>query len=138
MKSRQHYGGSHVAFLIVVSLFAGCKNESTEPINHSPVITSFVASSKQAQLADSFSVVCSAYDVDGDSLAYSWGCPSYLIIKGAPPLTPYQFQNTKEHTVLFYTPDSLNVLIDTITISCGVVDGRGGWASTSLLLPIRR
>jgi len=138
MKAQQYCIGSHAVFLIVVSLFVGCKNQSTEPTNHYPVITSFVASSSQAQLADSFSVACSAYDADEDSLAYNWGCPSYLIIKGASPLTPYQLQNTKVHTVLFYTPDSLSILIDTITISCGVVDGRGGWASTSLLLPIKR
>ena len=128
-----------VASIIILMqlILTGCKNQTTQSVNRDPVISAFVASTNQIQLPDTFTVTCNAYDPDGDSLLFNWGCSGFLAMQGAPETEPYVLENSKHRTVTFYSPSALVEPADSITISCGAMDGKGGSASTHIVLPLR-
>ncbi|MCP4581276.1 MAG: SUMF1/EgtB/PvdO family nonheme iron enzyme [candidate division Zixibacteria bacterium] len=57
---------------ILISNLFGCKNNSTEPINHAPVIQNILAESDTLYIGQSTNIQCSASDEDGGSLTYFW------------------------------------------------------------------
>ena len=104
-------------------------------INHNPVVTSIVTFPSQVQVSDSFVVICSAHDIDGDPLTYDWECSNFgASVKGAPPNNPYKLTNSRANIMVFYAPDTIHCVItpDTVlcvshaAIFCDVRDGRGG------------
>ena len=112
--------------LFSLILVSGCDEEATAPQNNGPIITSINAFPSSIQLSDSFAVICSAYDPDGDSLFYDWFCTSGASIKGAHPGSQFVLYNTTENIRVFYAPDSIITQIDSIRIDCDVRDGKGG------------
>jgi hypothetical protein len=121
---------------LLLLLSAGC--ESTAPENHDPVVTSIVAFPQQVQAPDSFAVIVSAHDVDRDSLFYDWFCTNLnATIKGAPPETPYEYTNTKEHLATFYA-DSIAASSGHATVFCDVRDGKGGLKTVYVFVAITR
>lgn len=117
-----------IASLLLISII-GCNEESTAPENNDPVITSLVAFPSSVQLSDSFAVICSAYEPDGDSLFYDWSCTSGAGISGVPQKHPPFLFHTKENIRIFYAPDSISNQNDSIRIDCHVRDGKGGGKS---------
>lgn len=123
-----------VLFLLIS--LSGCNEESTSPENNDPVITSLFAFPSLVQLSDSFAVVCSAYNPDGDSLFYDWSCTSGARISGAHPGSPFILYHTRENIRVFYAPDSLLDQNDSIRIDCHVRDGKGGGTSAWIYVGI--
>ncbi len=114
---------------VLILLCGGCNEQTTAPANHNPTVTSLVAFPDQVHSRDSFAVVCSAFDVDGDSLVYDWSCTSGASIRGGDPLVPWTLFNARENIGIFYAPDSANNHQDSIRIDVNVRDGKGGGSS---------
>ena len=126
------------ALSTVLLLGAGCKQESVSPMNHNPTITSIVAFPDRVHSLDSLTVVCSAYDLDGDSLRYDWFCTSGATIKGTVVPPYWELYNTKENFAIFYAPDSTNTLQDSIRIDVDVRDLKGGGKSGHTFVSLSR
>jgi len=122
--------------LLLICLIFGCNEETTAPVNNDPIITSIVAFPSSVNLADSFAVVCSAYEPDDDSLYYDWFCTSGARISGAEPSTPSFLYHTRENIRILYAPDSIISQIDSIRVSCDVRDGKGGGHSADIFVRI--
>jgi hypothetical protein len=122
--------------LFILILIVGCDEETTAPQNNDPVITSLIAFPTSVNLSDSFAVVCSAYEPDGDSLFYDWSCTSGARISGVPPNDPPFLFNIKENIRIFYAPDSISSQNDSIRIDCHVRDGKGGGKSVWIYVGI--
>ena len=123
----------------LVALSGGCKNETTiAPVNHNPVIASIYAFPSHVQSSDSFVVVCSAYEPDGDSLFYDWFCTSGASIQGAYPPGSFSLYHTRENARIFYAPDSLHNTQDSIRVDVDVRDGKGGGAGKWLFVQLSR
>lgn len=122
--------------LLLLIIIVGCEEQVTAPENNDPIITSINAFPTSVQLSDSFAVVCSAYDPDGDTLVYDWFCTSGASIKGVEPSAPSFLYHTKENIRIFYSPDSVINQIDTIRITCDVRDVKGGGKSAWLFVAI--
>lgn len=127
-------------FIILFLLISinGCNEETTSPENNDPVITSLIAFPSSVQLSDSFAVVCSAYEPDGDSLFYDWSCTSGATINGAHPSSPWILYHSKENVRVFYAPDSILNQNDSIRIDCHVRDGKGGGKSAWIYVGIEQ
>lgn len=138
--SNKQLGFTDIALLLLLAaLVASCKNEtSTAPVNRSPVITSLYAFPGHVQSSDSFVVVCSAYEPDGDSLFYDWSCTSGASIKGAHPPGSFTLFHTRENARVFYAPDSLHTSQDSIRVDVHVRDGKGGGVSNWLFVRLSR
>lgn len=127
---------SVLLFLLLIS--TGCE-ESTSPSNHDPAVTSIVAFPNQVQEADSFAVICSAYDQDGDSLFYDWSCTNHAAsIKGAPPENPFQLLNSKDNIMIFYATDSLLYQNGHAAIFCDVRDRNEGLKTVTIFVAIHK
>jgi len=120
--------------IVLVLFLTTCKENITNPKNNDPVINSIVVFPTQVQIADSFVVYCDAYDIDDDSLVYDWFSTSGVTIKGASNLHPFSLYSTKENYRVFYTPDRLNIGLDTIRVNCYVRDNNIGTTSGSVLI----
>ena len=124
-------------FCLVV-LSGGCKDQTTNaPINHSPVITSIYAFPSHVQSSDSFIVVCSAYEPDGDSIFYDWFCSNGTAIQGAPPGS-WSLYNTRENKRIFYAPDSSHNTDDSLRIGVELRDGKGSGTSGGIFVHLSR
>ena len=128
----------YIFFSLLFISIIGCNEESVTPKNNPPVITSINVFPSSVQLSDSFAVVCSAYEPDGDSLFYDWFCTSGAKIKGADNIVPWILYHTKENIRIFYSPDSVSNQIDSIRIDCNVRDGKGESKSTHIFVGIIR
>jgi hypothetical protein len=135
MRNKTVFKKGYIFLLLLVQVI-GCDQVTTVPVNNNPVITSLTAFPSSVQPSDSFVVICSAYEPDGDSLFYDWFCTSGKI-SGAPSFSPHLLYNTKENIRVFYAPDSLVVKIDSIKIVCSVRDGKGGVKEASTFVGIK-
>ena len=138
MKTNKNTLLSSSTFLFLLIMFIGCDEKTTDQQNNDPVIMSIVAFPTSVQLSDSFAVVCSAYEPDGDSLFYDWSCTSGAKISGASPYESFSLFNTKENIRVFYAPDSLYGQNDSIRVECHVRDGKGGGKSAWIFVAITR
>ena len=123
-------------FSFLILFFIRCEEESIAPVNNDPIVTSINAFPTSVELSDSFAVICSAYEPDGDSLFYDWSCTSGATISGAHPITPFILYHTTENIRIFYAPDSVSSQIDSIRVDCHVRDGKGGGKSTWIFVAI--
>ncbi len=127
-----------VLFLLIIFVSNGCKDKVTAPTNQNPIITSVVAFPDSVFSSDSFAVVCSAYDPDGQSVVYDWSCTSGATIKGADPLNPSMLYNTTENIRQFYAPDSAHTTQDSIRVFVDVRDGIGGGKSAWVFIKLSK
>jgi len=93
----------------VLVILAGLLISCTWLLNNEPLITSLTADNTTVSPGDTVSLICTAEDVDGDILTYSWECTS-------GSLTP------DGSTATWAAPDSSG----TYSISCAVTDGNDG------------
>jgi hypothetical protein len=138
MTNRNCAIGMILALSTVMVLESGCKKEPVAPMNHDPTITSIVAFPDKVHSLDSFAVVCSAYDVDGENQVYDWFCNPPTSVKGGHGSENWILYNSKENIAIFYAPDSANTVQDSIRIDVDVRDGIGGSKSGHIFVGLSR
>jgi len=94
--------------------------EVVESINHNPQIELLQANPRKINLGATAQILCSATDIDGDSLTFFWDSSSGAIT-GSDSIVTYIAPTTEGN----------------YTVLCEVSDGRGGFATDSLRLMIR-
>jgi len=136
MKNKNCTIGMALALSLLMVLGEGCKQEPVAPTNHNPTFTSIVAFPNKVHSLDSFAVVCSAYDIDGNSLVYDWFCNPPTSIRGGHGSENWMVYNTKENIAIFYArTDSLQ---DSIRIDVDVRDGIGGSMSGHIFVGLSK
>lgn len=119
-------------FLLVFVLGAeGCRKYITYPIYRRPVISSVVAFPTVLGPGDSTMITITAYDPDGDALAYIWEPYNGLDIMNG---NSYHFYYTHSPSMVFYRPTTGTSAIDTAFVWCSASDERGGWTSRQVLI----
>ena len=137
MASKKYFLTNLVLVLMMAVLSFSC-NESTEP-NHNPVVNSIVAFPNAVQFSDSFAIFCSADDVDGDPLTYDWECTNHgASIKGTSSENPFKLTNTNENFRIFNAIDSIQYETYHAAIFCDVRDGKGGFKTVTIIVPITK
>lgn len=107
------------ALSIVILLFVGCGDTSTEPTNSAPVISSLSADLSSLLIGEITTITCVATDSDGDVLSYTWESNG-VTLEG------------NSNTASWIADEGSG----TFTITCTVNDGNGGEAVETLELTV--
>jgi len=111
-----------LAPLLIILFFhvIGCGNTANVNINtnHAPVIRSLTASPASVVIGNSATILCNAFDEDGNSISYTWSAVSGLL------------SSTTGSTVLWTAPSAAG----TYTINVQVSDGKSSNAGSISIL----
>lgn len=128
---------SIISTLSLAALSGACGNGiSIAPVNNDPVITSVHAFPSLVAPSDSFAVVCSAYEPDGDPLYYDWSSTAGKV-QGSSDLSPLYLPHTTQNVRVFYAPD-LPGAPEAVRVDVTVRDGKGNSAGAYLLVGLSR
>jgi hypothetical protein len=104
----------------LVFLAAGCGDDGTGPGNVAPSTTSLAATPDTVHPSGMSTIACVAYDLDGDSLSYVWGCEDGVLPGGGA-------------AVVWKAP----LAAGSYEITVAVDDGRGHSASDTTEIEVR-
>jgi hypothetical protein len=120
-----------VGALLPILVMVGCSGSRKPPsppdllANHGPRIRALAVHPESIGPLDSSLIVCTATDVDGDTLVYDWNTDGRLRIKGAPSWST-RLNNQLSDSVTVFNANLSNPINDSAWVNCAVRDRRGG------------